>query len=243
MKSNREKNQANLETFINKALIIKLGKNPPNTLHELQIHCLVIILKINPTPRASHNLLPLLNIASDNTPTLLIVLINPHFEHIAPSLDPELLVDLVLDGEAMAVPAEAAGDVVAGHGLESRDDVLDGSGQDVAVVRETGGEGRAIVEDVLGLVLGASQLGLEGLDFGPVLQDLLLVLWEGEVLALADLFHGGIAHGRESERVVEVIGQGFCRKERRRVALSERKGFRYELRVLVRGILLNMFNV
>ena len=73
----------------------------------------------------------------------------PHFEHIVPSLDLELLVYLVLDMEAMVVPVEEAGGVVVGHGLESRDDALDGSGQDMVVVRETGGEGRAIIENVL----------------------------------------------------------------------------------------------
>ena len=32
------------------------------------------------------------------------------------------------------------------------DDVLDCSGQDVAIVKETNGEGQAVIEDVLGLV-------------------------------------------------------------------------------------------
>lgn len=50
----------------------------------------------------------------------------------------------------MAIPSESTGDVVAGHGLVPGDDVLDGSGEDVAIVREAGGEGRAVVEYVLG---------------------------------------------------------------------------------------------
>lgn len=67
----------------------------------------------------------------------------------------------------MAVPAESTRDVVAGHGLVPRHDVLDGTGEDVAVVRETGGERRPVVEDVLGEVLGSLELSLEGIDLSP----------------------------------------------------------------------------
>lgn len=66
---------------------------------------------------------------------------------------------LELDQEAMAVPAEAAKAV---HGLVAGDDVLDGTGEDVAIVGLGGGEGRAIVEDAHGIRLRSSlQLGLE----------------------------------------------------------------------------------
>ena len=44
-------------------------------------------------------------------------------------------------------------------------------------------EGRAIVEDVLGLALGAAELLLERVDRLPVLEDVLLLPGEGEVLA------------------------------------------------------------
>jgi len=63
--------------------------------------------------------------------------------------DVELLVDLVLDGEAVAVPSRAAGDVVSGLAGVAGDDVLDGSGEDVSVVGEAGGEGRSVVEGEL----------------------------------------------------------------------------------------------
>lgn len=97
----------------------------------------------------------------------------------------------------MAVPAEAPRHVVAAHGLVPGHDVLDGAGEDVAVVREPRGEGRAVVEDVLGEVLGALELGVEGLDVGPELEDPLLLAGEREVLPLGDVVHGG---GREEGR-------------------------------------------
>lgn len=73
----------------------------------------------------------------------------------------------MLHGEAVAIPAEPPGDVVAGHRLVARDDVLDRTGENVAVVGEAGGERRAVVEDVLGEMLGAFELGFEGIDFVP----------------------------------------------------------------------------
>lgn len=64
----------------------------------------------------------------------------------------------------MAVPAEAAGDVVATHGLVARDDVLDSPGEDMAVVGQPGSERGPIVENVLRLTLSELQLRLEGVD-------------------------------------------------------------------------------
>lgn len=78
-----------------------------------------------------------------DTPTLLIIIVDSHGENSGFRFDSELGVDLVLDGEAVAVPAEAAGD-----------DVFDCASEDVAVVREAGGEGRAVIEDVFGEILG-----------------------------------------------------------------------------------------
>ena len=99
----------------------------------------------------------------------------------------------------MAVPAEAASDVEAVHGLVPGDDVLDGAGQDVAVVRESGGERRTVVENVLRRVFGPFELSLEGLDLRPEAEDFLLVFREGEVFAFAYFFHcGGWAVWEES---------------------------------------------
>ena len=63
--------------------------------------------------------------------------------------DVEHLVDFVFDGEAVAVPSRSAFDGFAGHGGVACDYVFDGSGEDVAVVGEAGGEWWAVVEGVL----------------------------------------------------------------------------------------------
>ena len=54
-----------------------------------------------------------------------------------------------LGGKAVAVPAEAPLDPSAAHRLVPRHDVLDEAGDEVAVVRQPVGEGRAVVEDEL----------------------------------------------------------------------------------------------
>ena len=64
-------------------------------------------------------------------------------------LDAELAFGLDLGGQPVGVPAEAALDPVAAHGLVARNDVLDVAGEQVPVVRQAVGERRAVVEDVL----------------------------------------------------------------------------------------------
>jgi hypothetical protein len=53
-------------------------------------------------------------------------------------------------------------------------DVLDGSGQDMSIVRQTCCKGGSVVEGELGFVLRLLQAGLERVQLGPKLQDLLL---------------------------------------------------------------------
>jgi hypothetical protein len=91
-------------------------------------------------------------------------LVNAHVKHILPRFDIVSGVDLVLDGQTMAVPAEASGDVVATHGLVASDDILDGPSKDVAVVRQPRRKRGTVIENVLGFPLGELQLRLERVD-------------------------------------------------------------------------------
>ena len=59
----------------------------------------------------------------------------------------ELLLDGDLDGQAVAVPAGLAGDVVALHGLEAGEEVLEDAGLDVVHAGHAVGGRRALVED------------------------------------------------------------------------------------------------
>src|SRR4029434_2847730 len=63
-------------------------------------------------------------------------------------LEPQLLLDLQLDRQALAVPAALSVDPVAAHGLEAGEQVLEDPGLDVVDARLAVGGQRALVEDV-----------------------------------------------------------------------------------------------
>lgn len=75
-------------------------------------------------------------------------------------------------GEAVGVPAEAAFDAAAAHGVVARDDVFGVPGEEVAVVREAVGEGWAVVEHEFVAAVGAGFALVDAFDeggvFGPV---------------------------------------------------------------------------
>ncbi len=86
----------------------------------------------------------------------------------------ELLLDGQLHRQAVAVPAGLAGDVVALHGLEAREDVLEDAGLDVVGPGHAVGGRRALVEDPAGPAGGLLQRAGERVALAP----------QGEHLAL-----------------------------------------------------------
>lgn len=85
-------------------------------------------------------------------------------------------------GQSMTIPAEAPLHVEAALVGVPSDDIFDGAGQNVAVVRKTGGERRSVVEGEARPTLGLSQAGLEGVDVLPQRQHPQLFIWEADVL-------------------------------------------------------------
>ena len=61
-------------------------------------------------------------------------------------------------------------DMKSGHRCVTSHDILDGSGQDMSVMRETGREGRPVIEDVLWFSFGPTKLLVESIDIIPELQ-------------------------------------------------------------------------
>ena len=110
--------------------------------------------------------------------------------------DAELLLGLHLDGQAVAVPSEAALDPLAAHRPVARHGVLHEAGEEMAVVDRSVGERRAVVEDEL--VIGRPLLdrAFEGVLLLPRLDDRALDV--GELGVLIDV---GIALGRHRARL------------------------------------------
>ena len=73
----------------------------------------------------------------------------------------------------------------------------------MAVMRQSCGEGRPIVECELWLALGLAQLLMEGVDLGPVLQHFLLL--GGEVWLVSHYSHGIKIDGYNQSRVKELV--------------------------------------
>ena len=115
----------------------------------------------------------------------------------------------------MGVPAEPALNLVAAHRAVTRDDVLDVAGQQVTVMRQSIGERRAVIEDVLGGLFAALDTRPEGVVGGPVVQHL---AFEGrEVRRAAGGFGVTIrGHGTVSCAFGRSVGMGRPHRTRGR---------------------------
>jgi hypothetical protein len=113
-----------LETAIDEAPVKELLERPPDALHEAKIERLVVVVKVDPAAHALDGGPPLGRVAHDDRAALGVVFVDAHREHVRARRDAELLVDLVLDGHAVRVPAETARHVEARDVRVARDDVL-----------------------------------------------------------------------------------------------------------------------
>lgn len=187
-----------LGATVDELLVEDLLEGPPDTLHVVAIHGLVVVLEIDPATEPAHRLLPLLGVAHDDLAAKLVVATHAELFSVDGRLDLVDLVNFKLDGETVAIPAEFTLNVVSLHGGVASDNILhrrnkqneylcreqknkqradlgsstylDSTGSNMAVVRESGGEGGAIVEGELWLALRQLELLLERADFIPVLQ-------------------------------------------------------------------------
>lgn len=91
---------------------------------------------------------PFSSVSHDDGTALLVVLGNTELHDGSLARDSQLLVDLVLNWETVSIPAETALDVEALHGPITGDNILDGRGKKMAVMRKTGSERRTVVESV-----------------------------------------------------------------------------------------------
>ncbi len=74
----------------------------------------------------------------------------------------------------MAIPAEYTSNLLAAHGLVTRNDVLDVARQQVAIVWQAVGEGRAVVKDVFFRAVSLLDGLRESVILSPIIQDFLL---------------------------------------------------------------------
>ena len=133
--------------LVDTALVPQLFEDPPDGLHVGGVHGLVAVFEIDPTAHAVDSLLPFVDVCQNHGTAFFIEDINAGLHDGVRARKAELVLCKRFDGKTMAVPAERAFDIFAAHRLIARDDVFNGSREQMAVVGQASREGRAVIEN------------------------------------------------------------------------------------------------
>ena len=137
------------EALIDEPLVVEGLEDPQDGFHERGVERLVVVFEVDPAAHAADVLFPFVGVLQHRFPCCGIELVNAHLKDFVLGLQPQLTHGLKFCRQTVGIPAEAALDALAPHGLVARYDVFDVAGQQVAVVRQTVCKRRAVVEDEL----------------------------------------------------------------------------------------------
>ena len=168
-----------------------LLQRPPDRLDVVGLHGHVGVVEVDPVPDPLDHPVPVVDVGEHRLPAAAIELGDPEGLDLLLRADPELLLDLELDREAVAVPATLARHVEAAHRLVARVDVLEHPGEDVVGARPAVCGRRALVEAPDRLPASGLELTAEHLPLAPALEHALLQRREG----LLGVDGGVAAHG------------------------------------------------
>jgi hypothetical protein len=79
----------------------------------LDVQCLVVVVKIDPSSHPFHSRTPFGRVTHDDRTALGVVFVNTHLHYVLLASNAELFVDLMLDRESVGIPSESALDMVA----------------------------------------------------------------------------------------------------------------------------------
>lgn len=165
--------------FVDELFIPEGFEHPPDGFHEFAVHGFIRIFKIDPAAHAFDGLAPFVHVFEHGRAAGFVEVADAEFLQGFFVGEAEFLFDEVFDGQAVAVPTPATFHATTAHGVVAGNDVFHGSGQNVAVVWEARGEGRAIVEDVFFRALALLDGAEEGVVGFPEGENLLFELGEG----------------------------------------------------------------
>ncbi len=114
--------------LVEQAFVPHLADDPPDRLDVLVRQRPVRVLGVDPDAGSLGQRGPVLDVARDGVRQRCVELGDAERLDLVLVLEPQLLLDLDLDREPVAVPAALAGDVVAAHGLEAGIEVLERRG-------------------------------------------------------------------------------------------------------------------
>ena len=161
--------------LVEEPLLPQTFQHPPDGLHVVGVHGLVVVLEIDPAAQAGDGLLPLVDVAQHAVTAGLVELGHTIGLDVSLGVEPQLLFDEVFHRQAMAVPAKAALHPVTLHGLVAGNDVLYGAGNEMSEMGQSCCKGRAVIEHVLLAILAPGNGLLENILFLPERKDLLLL--------------------------------------------------------------------
>jgi hypothetical protein len=101
---------------------------------------LVVIVEIDPAPQTLDDAPPFIRVSHDDGSALGIVFFDTDFLHGISTRHAQLLVDLILNRNAMSIPSKSSNHMILLHGPVSGDNVLDRGREEMTVMRETYGE-------------------------------------------------------------------------------------------------------
>ncbi len=214
-------------SLVEQALAGDLLQRPPDRLDVGRVQRAVGVVEVQPEADPLGQRVPVLEEGEHRLAALGVELRDPVLLDLGLGLDPELLLDGDLDGQAMRVPAAAALDVVAAHRAEAGEDVLEGAAQDVVHAGRAVRRRRPLPEDPgLGPLTPPHGLA-KHVALTPALEDLLLELREGDLRVDGPCCHGDECRskgGRGHRQPVEVSGAvGDQQRRTRDVAIRQQR--------------------
>ena len=161
--------------LIREALVVQLLERPHHGFHVWNVQRLIAMLEIDPTCLTVHVVLPLVGVLEHGGTAGIIELVDAHFLDLIDRIDAQFLLGFKFGRQTVRIPTEHTIDLVALHGLVTRNHILGVTGQQVAVMRQTVGERRAVEEHefVLAVIAGRTAFNglLESVVLLPIIKD------------------------------------------------------------------------
>ena len=179
-KRSRESRAVRLDAvaLVDEALVEALLEHPPHRFHEVLVHGLVALVEVDPAAHAAHGLLPFARVLEHLAAAGFVELVDAELLDFGNASETEFVLHERFNRKAVAVPTETTRNLLALHGPVTRNDVLDGTGKQVTVVRKARCKRRAIVESVRFSFRTGVQRLLERFILIPQAEHALFNIWE-----------------------------------------------------------------
>ena len=136
----------NLVSFVDQPLVPEPLEDVPDGFHVFGVHGAVAVPEIDPASHACDDRFPFRGITQNDSAAGFIEFVDAVVLDLLLAGKLELFFHFIFDRKPVAVPAECTFAVFPAHRLVTGDNVLDGSREEVSVMRQPGCERRTVVE-------------------------------------------------------------------------------------------------